>query len=126
MNTPVQFEMQRGYAVFRVAGPVTAEAAAAIPEDIVAAITAAREHRIHNLLVDISRLGAVDPPNVATRYFIIREWADVSRGMVRVALVAEASLLDPEKFSTLVAANLGFSYDSFASEPEAVAWLQCG
>jgi len=46
--------------------------------------------------------------------------------MVRVALVAQAHLLDPEKFSALVAANLGFRYNTFSSEADAAAWLQCG
>jgi len=124
MTTPVQFEMQQGYAVFRVARHVTAENAAAIPANIVAAITAAREHKIQNLLVDISGMTELSVPNVATRYFAVREWAEAAQRMVRVALLAQTHMLDPEKFSVVVASNLGFSYDTFSSEAEAVAWLQ--
>jgi len=124
MSAPVQFEMGKGYAVFRVAGHATAEAAASMFPNIVAAIAAAREHKIQNLLVDISGMTELSVPNVATRYFAVREWADASRGMVRVALLAQAHMLDPEKFSAVVASNLGFRYDTFSSEAEAVAWLQ--
>ena len=124
MSAPVQFEMEKGYAVFRVASHATAEVAASMSANVVAAVTAAREHKIQNLLVDISGMTELDVPNVATRYFAIREWADASRGRVRVALLAQAHMLDPEKFSVVVASNLGFSYDTFSSEREAVAWLQ--
>ena len=64
------------------------------------------------------------PPLIADRYFFIREWAEASGHIVRTALVARPEMIDRQKFGVTVAANNGFIADIFASEDEALAWLQ--
>ena len=87
------------------------------------AIDHARDQGINELLVNLYGLNGFRPPSVGERFFIIQQWAVAARGQVRVALVARAELIDPNKFGVLVARNRGFNADIFATEADAVAWL---
>jgi len=91
---------------------------------VTSAITFARSLYIQNLLVDASNLTGFEPPDVAMRYFIVHKWARAAAGGVRVAFVAIPEMIDPRKFGAIVASNVGFIADAFATEEEALTWLE--
>ncbi len=90
---------------------------------IIEAITTAREQGVRGLLVNILELRGFEPPSVAERHGMVRAWAEAAQGMLRVAIVAPPSLIDPDKFGVIAAANFGLTGDVFHSEAEALAWL---
>jgi hypothetical protein len=51
-----------------------------------------------------------------------QKWALAAGGMVRVAVVTRAEMIDPQ-FDTMVAANRGLILRAFTSSAEAGAWL---
>ena len=57
------------------------------------------------------------------RYQIGEELATAAEGQVRVALVARAELIDPERFGITVARNRGLTADVFTTDAAALAWL---
>ncbi len=121
MSAPEHFEIMENHAVFRPIGQVSLQQAV---EMVTAAIGFARARDIRKLLVITSDLTGFEPPTITTRYYFVKEWAEASRGAVRVALVAQPEMIDPRKFGVTVAANSGLIGDVFASEEEALAWLQ--
>jgi len=121
MSKPDHLEILEGHAVLRPSGQVSLEE---LVESVTASISFARAQNIRNLIVVTSTLTGFEVPSIGTRYFVVKEWAKASRGMVRVALVARPEMIDPEKFGVTVATNSGLVGDVFASEDEALAWLQ--
>lgn len=115
------FEILKERAVFRPTGQVSMEQAM---ELVTAAITFARSLHIRKLLVDTFNLTGFKSPDVVTRYFYIHDWARAAGGVVRLALVARPEMIDPRKFGSTVAANVGFIADVFTTEEEALNWLQ--
>jgi hypothetical protein len=87
------------------------------------AIAYAREQALSELLINVSALAGFDPPPLVDRYFLTAKSAEMARGKLRVVLVASAEMIDPAKFGVTLATNLGFVFDIFATETEAVAWL---
>jgi hypothetical protein len=120
VGTPEYFEIREDHAVFRPFGQVSSRQAAQL---VTSAIAFAREHHVPKLLVDTSSLTGFEPPSMIARYFYAKEWAEASRGAVRVALVDRPEMIDPQKFDFMVAANNGLIGDVFTSEEEALAWL---
>jgi len=90
---------------------------------IIEAITAAREQGLRSLLVDIVELRGFDAPGIAERHGMVRAWAEAAQGMLRVAMVAPPTFIDPEKFGVVAAANFGLIGNVLRSEAEALAWL---
>jgi hypothetical protein len=123
MSRPEHFEILKEHAVFRPTGKVSIEQAV---ELVTAAIAFARSLHIRQLLVDASNLTGFEPPSVTTRYFFIQKWARAAAGGVRVAFVARPEMIDPQKFGTIVAANVGFIADTFTTEEDALIWLERG
>jgi hypothetical protein len=123
MSKPEHFEILEKHAVFRPTGQVSIGQAVELVKQ---AIDFARSLNIQKLLIDITNLTGFEPPDVAMRYFIIHEWARVAGRRVRVALVARPEMIDYQKFGTTVAANAGFVADSFATEEDALIWLESG
>jgi len=62
--------------------------------------------------------------SIVDRYYFIADWAKASERLVCTALVARPEMIDYRKFGVTVAANRGFTADIFASEDEALVWLQ--
>src|SRR5262245_47537520 len=122
MSNLGHFEILKERAVFRPTGQVSSMEQAV--ELVTAAITFARSLHIRKLLVDISNVTGFESPDVVSRYFYIHEWARAAGGLVRVALVARPEMIDPRKFGSTVAANVGFIADVFTTEEEALNWLQ--
>jgi hypothetical protein len=73
--------------------------------------------------VNVSGLTGFDSPSVTQRYFFVERWALVAGARVRVAMVARAEMIHPQKFGVMVAQNRGLDSDVFDSEAEAIAWL---
>ncbi len=119
MATP-EFVERIGQRVFyRPAATVTFEQAV----DMVAnAIRWTRAQRAEDILVNIQGLNGVAPMSTFMRYEFGRRIAEVA-GSVRVAMVAPAALIDPQKIGALVAQNRGVTGDIFSSEAAALAWL---
>jgi len=61
---------------------------------------------------------------VAERLHMVRTWAEVAAGRMRVAVVAPASLMDPERLGVVAARGFGLDGNSFLREDEALAWLR--
>jgi hypothetical protein len=121
MSEPDPFELIEDRAVFRPSGQVSLDEAIQL---VTSAITFARERHIRKLLVVTSGLKGFEPPSITDRYFFVQEWALAAKGAVRVAVVARPEMIDSRKFGVTVAVNRGLVGDVFASEEEALAWLQ--
>ncbi len=121
MNKPAHFETMEDYAAYRPIGEVTQEQAGQL---IASAITFAREQHIKRLLVNITGLTGLESPNLAERYFYIREWARIAQGEVCVAMVTNVEMTDPDEIEGIIAENIGFRGKGFVSEEDALAWLQ--
>lgn len=114
-------EQADGFAVFRPTGAYTfPQAVQAVAE----AIAQARDAGSAKLLAVGTAIHGFDPPSVAERHQMVREWADVAQGRVEIALVMPAAFHDPEKFGVVAARNFGLTMDIFVSEQAAIAWLR--
>ena len=88
-----------------------------------AAIAAARRNRVRALLVNTTALTGFPSPDTFERFLAAVEWAQEAKGRVRLAMVARAELIHPQKMGVLVAANRGLLSNIFTSESDARAWL---
>ena len=121
MDESTTLEKMDGFAVWRPVGTFN------FPEAVQAVartIAQVRDEGIGKLLVVGTQVGGFDPPSVAERHQMVREWADVAEGRVIMALVMHAAFIDPERFGVIAARNFGFSMNVFESESEAIAWLR--
>jgi hypothetical protein len=66
----------------------------------------------------------VPTPSAAERVAMVRGWAALAQGRVRVALVVEPGLLDGERLGVVAAAGFGLQGQAFENEAEARAWLE--
>jgi len=122
MDGPANFEVHDGYAVLRPAAVRTVRCTEGA-RLVVQAIELALERKVKNLLVNAVGLDYTEMPSIPDRYFFVREWADAACGKVRIAVVLEPHLIDPQPFGPTVAANRGLSLNLFASEEAALEWL---
>ena len=120
IEMPDRFTMVGRRAVFRPEGSVSFDRAV---EWVSAAISAAREKGARDLLVNTVALTGFSSPDTFARFFAAVEWARRARGQLRMAIIARAELIDPEKFGVIVAGNRGLTIDVFTAEAEAVVWL---
>src|SRR6185295_17384701 len=104
MNAPEHFELRETHAVFRPSARVSEQQAIAL---VTSAIAYARAQKIKKLLLDTTALTGFKPPDIATRYYYIHEWATAARGQVYIAILARPEMIDPRKFVVTVAANIG-------------------
>ncbi|MCX6899993.1 MAG: hypothetical protein NT105_15010 [Verrucomicrobia bacterium] len=121
MSELQHFEVVGDHAEFRPSGQVSLDQMAQL---VASAIALAREQHVRKLLAVTCGLTGFKSPDTFDRYYFIHKWAEASDHGVRVALVALPEMIDPQKFGVLVASNIGFIADIFASEAEALAWLQ--
>jgi hypothetical protein len=104
---------------YRPAGILTFEQGV----DMVAnAIRWAQAQQAQDILINIQGLNAFASMSTFMRYEFGRRIAEVA-GSVRVAMVAAAAVIDPQKIGALVAQNRGVTGDIFDSENAALAWL---
>jgi len=120
-DQPERFQILPDRAEFRPVGRMSLSQAVKL---VTSSILRARALKKSKLLISVAELTGFESPDLSARYFFIREWAAAAQGEVRIALVARPEMIDPEKFGVTVAANAGLTSNVFASEPEALAWLQ--
>jgi hypothetical protein len=124
MNQPTtvsgNFEVVGDCVCYRPVGQVTLDEAATLVDQ---AVACARDRRIPKLLLNAKGLTGFRSPTLPERYFFVRRWAATAQGLVQMALVIRAEMIDPEKFGMTVARNSGMTADVFPEEPEALDWL---
>ena len=86
------------------------------------AISRARACGARGLLVVVPP-GGVPAPSAAERVSLVREWAALADGRVRIALVTEPGLIDDQRLGVVVAAGCGLEGEVFDNEADARDWL---
>jgi hypothetical protein len=120
MNTLKHFEQVGRRGFFRPVGVVSFEQAVEI---VAEAMQHARSLELVDLLVNTSGLSGFPAPDVFARYSLANRWAESAGAQLRVALVARAELIDPQKIGVLMAQNRGVTGDVFSTESAAISWL---
>ena len=115
------FEIVGNVAVFLLVGDHRFTTASKL---VASTLAQARLQRHDRLLVVATELTGFDPPGIAARHQMIREWAHAAQGWVRLALVVRPEFIDPERFGVLAAHSFGLIADVFETEADAFAWLQ--
>ena len=109
-----------GIGYFRLDGPWGFQQAV---QAITAAVALAREADIRRMLVVTTGATGFEPPSMADRHGMVREWAHASMGRVTIAMVVPPVFIDPERFGVVAAANFGMASNVFGCEAEALLWL---
>jgi hypothetical protein len=120
MDNPDGLILDQGRAIYRPLGNVSFDDAAAL---VRGAITAARSQQIAELLVDTTALYGFASPDTFQRFIAVVDWAHAAEGCLRLAMVARAELIDPQKFGVTVGLNRNLVNNIFSTEAEARAWL---
>jgi hypothetical protein len=123
MNMLKHFEQVGRRGFFRPVGTVSFEQAI---EVVAEGMRHARSLELVDLLVNTSGLSGFPTPDVFARYSLANKWAASAGASLRVAMVARAELIDPQKIGVLMAQNRGVNGDVFATESAAIAWLDLG
>ncbi|MGH8105162.1 MAG: hypothetical protein ACREO1_13625 [Arenimonas sp.] len=121
MDDSYQLEQIDGIVIFRPVGNMRFQQTVALISE---AMVTARELGFKKVLIVCEELTGFQPPSLSERHWMIREWVAASEGSLKMALVAPAAFIDPEKFGVVAAANFGMTAEVFTSESEAMDWLQ--
>jgi hypothetical protein len=108
----------RGF--FRPVGAVAFDQAV---ELVASAMVTARSRGCVDLLVNLCGFTGLAPPTIFARYGVAVRWAESAGGKLRVAMVAPAAFIDPDKIGVLMVQNRGLTAEVFTSEVAAIAWL---
>lgn len=119
MGSLVAFQAEDGRGFYRPSGVASA---GQMVQMITAVLDLARTAGLTTVLVDITGLTGFESPGPAFRRWAVRRWAAAAEG-VRVAVVARAEHICPDKTGLLVAAEEGMHAHICESEAEAAAWL---
>ena len=117
------FEQAGRSGFFRPVGEMSFEQAVQVVGE---AMRHARSLELADLLVNTSGLTGFPTPDVFARYSLASKWAESAGTGLRVALVARAEIIDPQKIGVLMAQNRGVTGDVFTTEAAAIAWLDLG
>jgi len=120
MHLPEHLEVVEGICRFHPRGECSLVEAVDL---ISRAIGYCRTRCIAKLLVNGTGLVGMSVPSLIDRFLMVEEWAQKGKGLVVVALVADAKYIHPEKFGVKVAADFGLMCDVYDSEPHALKWL---
>ena len=107
-------------AYFRPTGVLTLAQGLAL---IAAAIRAARDLGVADMLVDTTGASGFASPNAFERYELGTSWADAAGPHLALAFVIKSEMIDPQKLGAVVAQNRNAVVDVFSTEAEALAWL---
>jgi len=118
-NAQCAFEFLPSYTVFRPVGDLSFYDAVSIISESLSFATFLSFDR---LLVDATQLTGFPAPTTWQRFWMATEWATITRSL-RLAVVARAELIDPDRFGVTVARNRGLFANVFTSEREAARWL---
>jgi hypothetical protein len=114
------FEQAGSRGFYRPAGEVSFEQAVDMVAD---AMRHARSLGLVDLLANTTALTGFPAPSVFARYAMASKWAENTGPTLRVALVARAEVVDPQKIGVLMMQNRGGNGDVFTNEADALAWL---
>lgn len=87
------------------------------------ALKHARRRGLADILVNTSQMGGFEPPCTIERYAMITRWVESAGNGLRIAIVARAAFIDPQKIGTVIAQNRGVSIEAFTDEGSALHWL---
>jgi hypothetical protein len=117
----LNIEVYEKYAIYSpVAAQITFRQAIALVGE---AISLAATNKVSKLVVDTTGLTGFGAPTTMDQYIMGQKWAELSAGLMKVALVARAEIIDPQRFGLIVARNRGVYGDVFTTREAAVAWL---
>lgn len=114
------FEVVGDVACFRMTGEQDLEDGV---RQIADAIARTKASGLDKLLVDIRRISGVESPGVATRHWLMGEWAREGRARVRLAIVVRPEFIDPDRVAIIAGLNAGFVSNVFEDEKPALDWL---
>ena len=120
MDELADFVLEGGRGFYRPVGSVSFDEAIAL---VGSAIAVTRSHQAQDILVDTTGLTGFPSPGTIQRFIAAVEWAAEAGGCLRLAMVARAEMIDPEKFGVTVARNRGLVSNIFTTEAEARTWL---
>ena len=116
--TGLEVVATRGF--YRPAGFMTLPQAM---ELVAGALKQARELGLADILVNTSQMAGFEAPCTIERYSMITRWVECAGSGLRIAVVARAALIDPQKIGTVIAQNRGVSIEAFTDERSALQWL---
>jgi hypothetical protein len=120
LDEPNGFILEGRHGLYRPVGSFSFDEAVA---RVRAAIAVACSNQVGDLLVDTTALTGFPSPDTFQRFLAAVEWADEARGRLRLAMVARAEMIDPQKFGVTVVSNRGLVSNIFTTAAEARAWL---
>lgn len=120
MPTLQSLEVRDGLATYRPRGRHSLVDAV----DLVSrAVAHCRDRGVKMLLVDTTGFTELPIPSLVDRFLMVEDWAQESKGVVVVAMVARPDYIHPRKFGVKVALQFGLICDVYVSEEDATAWL---
>lgn len=87
------------------------------------AMKQARALGLADLVVNILGLTGYEPLKIFDRYAMATKWVESAGAALRVAWVLKPELIDPQKIGVLMGQNRGASGEVFATEAQALTWL---
>jgi len=117
------FEVVGTRGFFRPHGEITFEQGI---ELLVQAIRHARALGLADMVLNTLGLTGFQHPGVFDRYALTTQCAQSAGAALRLVFVARLELIDFQKIGVLIAQNRGATIDIFATETEALAWLDAG
>ena len=115
------FSIEKGHGLYRPVGSVTFYQAVNLVRD---SIAAARRNKVRDLLVDTTALVGFPSPETFQRFLMALARSDEAKGGVRLAMIARAEMIHPEKIGVTIAVNRGLVSNVFTAEAQARAWLK--
>jgi hypothetical protein len=120
MQTLEHFEHIGSRGIYRPVGVVTFEQAVDL---LVLAMQHARSLGLAELLMNAHGLSGFSSPSTFSRYSMAVRGAESGAGVLRLAIVVQAGLIDPQKIGVVMAQNRGLDSDVFSNETDAIKWL---
>jgi hypothetical protein len=120
MNTLKHFEQVGRRGFYRPSASVTFDQAVNM---VAQAMVHARSLELVDVVVNTHGLVGFPMPDVFARYSLAKRLAESAGAVLKVAMVARAELIDPQKIGIVMAQNRGATTEVFPTEAEAIAWL---
>jgi hypothetical protein len=118
--SPNRLEVIDGVGHFRLSGTWRFRQAV---QAVGAAIATADQRGLALLLVTTIEATGFEPPTMADRHAMVREWSQAAKGHVAIAMVVPEAFIDPERFGVVAAGNFGMQVSVFTRETDAMDWL---
>src|SRR4051812_16903342 len=112
LDTPDGFNMEADRGIYRPVGSISFDEAV---DRVRTVIALACSNRATDLLVDTTALIGFAAPDTFQRFLAAVAWAEQAKGRLRLAMIARAEMIDPEKFGVIVADNRGLVSNIFTT-----------